>query len=186
MMARVRTILIAAITLGSVAACAPVQSIGNALSGGQTYPPDRSAWDTAPSAVRIAHARALHLALTGAASEPRSWSAGEARGTISLLDAKEKRGTICVGFLDRIQVSGTSQQVKDVACWGDGWFLVRRPDGVPILAPAFDDSEKVYVVKRRATLKTIARRTGTDLVALKALNPGHPRRLPKGTRVLLP
>ncbi len=186
MMVHVRKSTIAAAMIALWAAsCAPVQEFGSAISGvgGQTYPPDRAAWSGLPEPARIAHARTLHLALSSTERGPFSWTAANVSGSVTILDAKTVGDTLCIGFQDQII---DRAQIRDIACWGDGWFLVRRPDGIAVLAPAFAETDKVYTVGRRTTLKRIAKRTGVSLRELQALNPGHPRRLRRGTKILLP
>jgi hypothetical protein len=151
-----------------------------------SFPPDRAAWDDAPLAVRSAHARALQTALMRPERDPVPWSAAGASGTITLANTKEVGPTICRGFTDRIAMTGGQTEVRDVACWGDGWFYLRDPDGVPVIEPAFEEEDRVYVVQSGGSMAAVARRTGADLAALQALNPAYPERLPAGTRVLLP
>ena len=152
---------------------------------------DRSAWAEAPEPVRIAHARALHTALTGRTeNDPLSWSAAGASGVITMLRSKELQdsggNTVCRAFSDEITHSGGSSKITDVSCWGGQWNYMTEPEPTPILTPAFAEEDRVYTVRSGGTLRAVARRTGASQRDLIILNPGLPDRLPRGTKVLLP
>lgn len=154
--------------------------------GGQTFPPDRTVWQTASLPVRAAHARALHTMLEQGDGGSANWSADGANGRMQVDRFGPIEETFCAVFTDSITSGGASTTVRDFACWGEGWTYVRDPVALPVLNPAFEESSKVYTVKRGGTLRAVARRTKTRLSDLQFLNPGHPKRLAPGTTVLLP
>ncbi len=179
-----------AVGLGLLAGCEGGPG-GLALPGlgASPFPPDRAAWDGAPPEARDAHARALHLLLNNMHLQDRAtWAAGGASGTIAVEEFAPVGETFCAIVTDRIDGPAGAATVRDLLCWGDGWVHVRddpQPD-IPVLGPAFARQDRVYTVRSGGTLAAVARRTGSDPAALAALNPGHPDRLPAGTRVLLP
>ncbi|SLN39361.1 LysM peptidoglycan-binding domain-containing protein [Oceanibacterium hippocampi] len=176
-----------ALSILALAACAA----GNgARQAGQAahapFPPDRIAWTTAAAPVRAAHARALHLSLEGPNGGARQWSAADVAGTITILGTARIEGTMCRSFEDRFASAGATATVKDIACWGDGWFYVRNAGPMPVLAPAFAEGDHVYVVQNGGSLADVAARSGASLDQLMALNPALPAQLAARTPVLLP
>lgn len=171
----------------AVAGCEGASNpFGGVLDSDPEFPPDRGAWQGLTAAGSAEHARAVHLALSTPGREPVRWRSGDASGAVTAANIVETGPTICRGFTDGIETRGTKSQVRDIACWGDGWFYLRQGAIPPVLGPAFDQGDRVYTVKSGGTLGAVARRTGASLEELEKLNPGYPERLSRGTRILLP
>ena len=173
--------------LAIISACATIETpIGGLLSLDRSFPPDRSAWTAAPLDTQIVHARTLHrLLMTGNDGSVVRWSAQGASGQITLDKFAPAHGTYCGAITEQITTADGSSSVRDLICWGEGWEYIRDP-AQPVLGPAFKESGRVYTVRRGGTLRAVARRTKTKLDELRFLNPGYPKRLAAGTKVLLP
>ena len=156
--------------------------------GGLLEPEARAAWDGLPARDRAAHARAVHIALETLGSGPVTWAGPRASGEITVEATSDlDEPVVCRRFHDRLILDGRPRDVRNYACWLGQWVYVRDlPPLVPVLAPAFAVSDRVYTVKRGGSLADVARVTGTDLQRLEILNPVLPDQLPPGTKVLLP
>lgn len=185
---RIPAAFFALVALAGLASCEKIdETVTNVTAASDGFPPDRSAWTALSVGDRIAHARTVQRALEAREIKVKRWQTDTASGGVLLARAVKLDETYCVGFVDRLVVGSTEKIVNDIACWGDdGWEYARAPTPQPVLAPAFTDQSKVYTIKRGGTLKSVARRTKSDLAMLRILNPGLPRNLPRGTDILLP
>lgn len=184
-------ISVLALLVLAAGACAGDEGPGGDSAGTETqtidyFPPDRSAWESAPLVARAAHARALHRALESTEETTEYWTAGGLSGRITVLATRQTEETLCRSFEDRIEHEAAVAEVRDVACRGDGWEMLGPSGSHRVLEPAFLETARVYVVKRGGSLADVAGRTGADVAALERLNPAYPDHLSAGTPVLLP
>ena len=175
------------LALAALSACAQATgALQDAFATSTDIPPDRSAWEQAPAEARIAHARAMNLALADPRETTRTWSAAGHSGEIDVEGARAVGDSLCRGVYDAIEGPSGRRRVRDILCLDGGWFYLREGGGPFLLAPAWAETDRVHTVSRPTTMAAVARRTRVDEAELASLNPGAPARLPRGYRVLLP
>lgn len=170
----------------ALAACAE-----QGLQSGQSNPDrlDRTAWEGLPVTGQAAHARALQVALETPDPTPIAWSSGNASGEVLILGTSDlTKRPVCRTFSDRITVGDQTVDGTDAACWADGGWIYMIPGPArAVITPAYVAGDRTYVVRRRSsTIDRIARRSKTNADDLRKLNPLLPRRIPRGTTILLP
>ncbi len=176
-----------ALTLAmALAACNQVNNPTTAPSAGQGA--DRSAWRNLAPGAQAEHARALQMALETGPSQPFAWSGDGASGEITVLGTSDlNKSPVCRGFSDTLVQGDATTTQRSAACWvNSGWVYLEPGLIRPVLGPAFASGARIHEVRRRTTLAQVARRSGTKLAVLRQRNPSLPKRLNKGTLVLLP